>query len=90
MININNSTVTININDDTSSKARDLLLTKLYYARNKETMGGYAAWHKLLDMYYIGNYAGMREFIKSCKGRGGRTRNECLGLLEIIIGGNNK
>ena len=87
---INNSTVYININDTTVSDAKDKLLTKLYYARNKESIGGYVAWHELLHMYYMGNYEGMKEFIKSCKGKGGRTRNECIYLINIIIGGNNK
>lgn len=89
MINITNSQVTINICDDSISKAKDQLLAKLYYARNKETMGGYKAWHELLDMYYVGNYKAMQEFIKSCKGRGGYTRKECLKYLEIIINGGN-
>ena len=89
MIKISNSTVTINICDDSIDKAKDRLLEKLYYARNKETMGGYKAWHELLDMYYCGNYAGMQEFIKSCKGRGGRTRNECIYYINIIMKGRN-
>lgn len=68
--------------------AKDKLLTKLYYARNKPTMGGYEGWLKLLDMYYEGNYAGMKEFIRSCRGKGGKTRNECINYINIIIGGN--
>ena len=87
MININNSTVYININDTTVSDAKDKLLTKLYYARNKGTMGGYEAWQKLLNMYYMGNYHGMRSFIESCRGKGGKTRNECIQYINIIIGG---
>lgn len=90
MININNSTVYININEDDISKERDKLLTNLYFARNKSTMGGYAAWHELLHMYYMGNYQGMKEFIQSCRGRGGKTRNECIKSLDIIMGGINK
>ena len=91
MININNSTVYININDNRVSEAKDKLLSKLYYARNKDTMGGYEAWHDLLDMYYMGNYTGMIHYIKSCKGKGGKTRNECLKHLNVIIkGGYNK
>ena len=86
-ITINNSTVYININDDTISNAKDQLLTKLYYARNKDTLGGYQAWHNLLDMYYMGNYEGMRDFIRNCKGKGGKTRNECVHYLNIIIKG---
>lgn len=84
---INNSTVYININEGSVNEARDQLLTKLYYARHKPTMGGYAAWHKLLGMYYMGNYQGMKEFIMSYKGKGGRTRNECINYLDIIMGG---
>lgn len=85
---INNSTVHIHINDDTIGNAKDKLLTKLYYARNKDTMGGYDAWLKLLDMYYMENYQGMKDFIRSCRGRGGKTRNECINYINIIIGGN--
>lgn len=87
---INNSTVYININEGIVNDAKDKLLTKLYYARHKGTMGGYAAWHELLHMYYMGNYQGMKEFIMSCRGKGGRTRNECIYLINIIMGGNNK
>lgn len=87
---INNSTVYINIAEDTIGKAKDKLLTKLYYARHKATMGGYAAWEELLHMYYMGNYKGMYNFIEKCKGKGGKTRNECLYYLNVIMGGNNK
>ena len=87
-INNANGTVIINYNVDTTEKAKDELLEKLYYARNKDTMGGYKAWIKLLDMYYMQDYQGMIQFIKSCRGRGGKTRNECIKKLETIIGGN--
>lgn len=87
---INNSTVYIKIGEESINDAKDKLLTKLYYARYKETMGGYESWHKLLDMYYVGNYQRMKEFIMSCKGKGGKTRNECIHYLNIIMGGNNK
>ena len=86
-ITINNHG-TVNIYaEDLVNKAKDLLLTKLYYARHKETMGGYEAWHELLDMYYCADFEGMKEFIESCKGHGGKTRNECIRCLNIIIGG---
>ena len=88
-INITNSTVFINYNENTVSNAKDNLLTKLYYARNKDTMGGYDAWLKLLDMYYAFDFKGMQEFIKSCKGKGGKTRNECLRYINIIMMGEN-
>ena len=88
-ITINNSTVYININEDTVSDARDKLLTKLYYARHKETIGGYKAWHELLDMYYSLEYDRMIEHLKSCKGKGGKTRNECIKYLNIIMKGRN-
>lgn len=86
---IKNSTVNI-YTEDSISKAKDELLTKLYYARNKDTMGGYEAWLKLLDMYFIGDYIGMYNFIKSCHGKGGKTRSECIKKLNIIIGGTSK
>ena len=87
---INNSTVHIYINDDTIGNAKDKLLTKLYYARHKGTMGGYNAWLKLLNMYYMNNYQGMIDFIKSCRGKGGKTRNECIYLINIIKGENER
>ena len=86
---IKNSIVNIYNDNDAVSKAKDELLTKLYYARNKSTMGGYEGWLKLLDMYYIGNYVGMIDFISSCHGKGGKTRNECIRHLNTIIGGKN-
>ncbi len=86
-ITINNSTVYVNINEDAISREKDKLLKRLYYARNKSTMGGYVAWHKLLNMYYMGNYQEMKEHIGSCCGKGARTRNECIKSLNIIMGG---
>ena len=77
----------INIYNGTDS-AKDKLLTKLYYARYKPTIGGYEGWLKLLEMYFQGDFAGMKKFIKSCHGKGGKTRNECINYLDIIIGGN--
>ena len=85
-ITINNGTVFINYNDNTISEAKDKLLTKLYYARNKTTMGGYEAWLKLLDMYYANDLEEMKRFIQSCHGKGGKTRNECIQLINIIGG----
>ena len=87
MININNSTVQINITDDTIGNAKDELLRKLYYARNKPTMGEYKGWQELLRMYYAGDYEGMKTFIESFNGYGAKTRNECIKCLNIIIGG---
>ena len=87
---INNSTVYININDNHISEAKDKLLAKLYYARNKDTMGNYAGWEKLLGMYHMADYQGMINFIRSCRGKGGKTRNECIHLLNVIKGGYNK
>lgn len=79
---------TVNIyNYDSVEDARDNLLTKMYHARNKNTMGGYEAWLQLLDWYYMGSYNKMIEFIESCHGSGGKTRNECLSYLYTIIGG---
>jgi len=88
-ITINNSTVYININEDTVSNAKSQLLEKLYYARNKDTMGGYEAWLQLLDWYYMGAYNKMIEHIKSCKGKGGATRAECLRYINTIMKGEN-
>jgi hypothetical protein len=88
-INITNSTVFITNSDDGVSAAKDRLLEKMYYARHKDTIGGYDGWLKLLEMYYAGDYKGMRRFIQSCRGYGGKTRNECVSYLNIIIKGEN-
>lgn len=88
IINNNGGVVNIyNVNESPVSEARDTLLTKLYYARNKDTMGGREAWLQLLDWYYEGNYKSMYNYIKACKGRGGKTRYDCLKCLEIIMKG---
>lgn len=76
-----------NVNESPVSEARDTLLTKLYYARNKDTMGGREAWLQLLDWYYMGDYQAMYDLIKACKGRGGKTRHDCLECLNIIMKG---
>lgn len=82
---------TLNVYESTTkaevSEAKDKLLNKMYYARNKETLGGKEGWHKLLDMYYSGDYEGMCEFINSCKGYGGKTRKACLEHLSTIMDG---
>ena len=89
-ITINNhGTVNIYEGVDTNAvnEAKDTLLTKMYFARYKQTLGGYEAWLKLLDMYYCEQYEEMHEFIKACKGKGGKTRHDCLKLLETIMRG---
>ena len=85
---ITNSTVIINNNPvDFAKDARDELLNKLYYVRmhRKTTFGGYENDEKLIDMYFSGKYTDMKTLIKSCKGRGGKTRNECIRCLDTII-----
>ena len=78
-----------NVNNTKVAEAKDQLLTKLYWARNKQTMGGYEAWLELLDMYYAFDWQGMYDAISSYKGKGkgGKTRNECLRLIETIMKG---
>ena len=76
-----------NTDKDTVAEAHDKLLRKMYYARNKQTFGEYKGWLKLLDMYYAFEYDDMIEFIKSCKGYGGKTRNECIRYIETIMKG---
>jgi hypothetical protein len=82
---------TINVYDGNSeaevNKAKDVLLSKMYYARHKATLGGYEGWKKLTDMYYCEEYEEMCDFIKACQGKGGKTRHDCLRCLEIIIKG---
>lgn len=85
---ITNSTVIINNNPvDFAKDARDELLNKLYYVRmhRKATFGGYENDEKLIDMYFSGKYTDMKTLIKSCKGRGGKTRNGCIRCLDVII-----
>jgi hypothetical protein len=74
------------------SQAKDKLLSLMYHARYKETMGGYEGWLKLLSLYDIKDYEKMYEFIESFsgKGKGGKTRNECLNCLEIIMNGGDE
>ena len=92
-ITINNyGTINIceNITQDDVNKKKDELLSKMYYARYKQTLGGYEGWLELLRMYYCGEYAEMCEFIKSCRGKGGKTRSACLECLAVIMKGGTK
>jgi hypothetical protein len=82
-IQISNSTVYIN-DRNPAEEARDQLLTIMYYARNKETLGGYDAWLELLDFYYCGDFEAMKNYISGLSGMGGATRNKCLRLIDII------
>ena len=94
-ITINNyGTVNIyNVNDTSVADAKCKLLDKLFHAKDTTTMtltndkrDGRAAWLKLLDMYHSLDYQGMYDYIKSCKHKGGgKTRHDCLKLLEIIM-----
>lgn len=79
---------TINIYDEhnhTVAEARNELLHKMYYARYKQTLGGYEGWLKLLDLYYSGDYKGMLKHLKSCKGKGGATRSQCMQKIKLIM-----
>lgn len=78
--------------EDRVSQAKDLLRNLMYYARHKETMGGYEGWLKLVSLYNVEDYEEMYEFIESFvgKGRGGKTRNECLNCLLIIMNGGDE
>lgn len=71
------------------SKAKDTLLTKMYHARFKKTLGGYEMWCQLTRWYASFEYQEMYDYIKSLTGTGGKTRNECLKCLEIIMEGEN-
>ena len=83
-ISITNSTVVVYEYDNQAESARDELLRKLFYARNKATMGGISNWEKLLDNYYSGEYEEMIENISSFSGPGGATRNACIRLIKTI------
>ena len=82
-INITNSTVNF-YDRDLAAEARDELLRRLFYARHKDTIGGYDNWLTLLDHYYCEEFEEMIENIKSIKGMGGATRNTCIRLIKII------
>ena len=82
-INITNSTVNF-YDRDQIAEARDELLRRLFYARHKDTIGGYDNWLTLLDHYYCEEFEEMIENIKSIKGMGGATRNACIRLIKTI------
>ena len=92
-ITINNhegGTINIyNVNDTKVAEAKDKLLDKMFRARDKQTMGGYEGWRELIGMYCSFDYQGMYDYIESYKGKGkgGKTRNECLAYLKTIIKG---
>lgn len=92
-ITINNhGTVNIyeGVDHNAISEARDELLNKMYFSRYKQTLGGYEGWLALLDMYYSEQFEEMHKYIKSCQGKGGKTRHDCLKCLDIIIKGGTK
>lgn len=84
-ITMNNCTVSIYEAEDKVEKAKSELLNRLYYAREKDTMGGREGWLELLDMYFMYRYEDMVERIKSFAGKGQATRNACLRCLNTII-----
>lgn len=83
-ITITNSTVNF-YEKDAIAEAKDELLRRLFYARKKDTMGGYDNWINLLDLYYSGEYEEMIENISTYSGHGGATRNAVIKLLKIIL-----
>ena len=84
-IKITNSTVYVNGEEPKSEQARNELLSLMYHARNKETMGGYDKWKEMLDWYYSGDWVSMCAHILSCTGKGGATRKRCLKDIAIIM-----
>lgn len=83
-VNITNSTVNF-YERDAVAEAKDELLRRLFYARKKDTMGGYDNWLLLLDLYYSGEYEEMIENISTYSGHGGATRKAVIKLLKIIL-----
>ena len=84
-ITMKNCTVSIYEAENKVEKAKSELLNRLYYAREKDTMGGYQGWLELLDMYFMREYEAMVERIQSYAGYGQATRNACLKYLRTII-----
>ena len=82
---MHNCTVSIYEAEDKVEKAKSELLNRLYYAREKDIMGGREGWLELLDMYFMYRYEDMVERIKSFTGKGQATRNACLRCLNTII-----
>ena len=82
-ITITNSTVNF-YDRDQIAEARDELLRRQFYARHKDTIGGYDNWLTLLDHYYCEEFEDMIENIMSIKAMGGATRNACLRLINVI------
>lgn len=82
---IKDSNITIYEREDRVEKAKSDLLTKLYHAREKDTMGGRETWLELLDMYFRLDFESMKEMISAFSGKGGATRAACLRCLDIII-----
>lgn len=82
---MHNCTVSIYEAEDKVEKAKSELLNRLYYAREKDTMGGRDGWLELLDMYFMYRYEDMVEKIQSFTGKGQATRNACLKCLNTII-----
>lgn len=75
---------TIHITDEVVKNAKNKLLNRMYYARYKDTLGGYQTWLELLDYYFMGNYAKMYSIIASCPKSS--TRTLCLNYLKDIMG----
>jgi len=80
-------TITVEITPELVDHAHDDLLRRMFYARNKDTLGGYEAWVELCRMYGGLEYAAMLEYLQSLHGYGQATRNTLIRALETIIKG---
>ena len=80
-------TITIEITPEEVSHAHDDLMRRMFYARNKDTLGGYSAWVELCRMYGGLEYEAMLQYLRSLHGYGQPTRNTLIKSLETIIKG---
>lgn len=79
--------ITITPTPDEVEQARDELRRRLFYARHKETLGGYEGWRTICAMLDGFEYAEALEHISSLTGKGQATRNACIEELKTILRG---
>ena len=79
--------ITITPTPDEVEQARDELRRRMFYARHKDTLGGYEGWRELCAMLDGFEYAEALQRISSMTGRGQATRNACIGDLKTILRG---
>lgn len=82
-----NIQITITITPDEVERARDELRRRMFYARHKDTLGGYEGWRELCTMLDGFEYAAALERLSAITGYGQATRNACIKDLKTILRG---